>query len=258
MVDHVSDQDLDDLADAVDDEDLSAEDFDEDVLLDDGDDKQKDLDNAEKSRLGRKVAAMRKEQEDFQGEMRQMLADIQAERRFAQNRTSMTVEDEPVNDLDFDDDDPITYADFKRIQEREQQLAKRQTDKYANAYTGVIHQIGAGEQDRNLHDAVVKELMANHNVKRSENGELDAQLNYAKAQAVVFRQLADGKNPLEKNHQVTSPLGGSVHSSDEPRRAKPKHKLDAYAQDLANRMGLSQKEIDEALDGEAPVRLGGR
>ena len=81
----------------------------------------------------------------------------------------------------------------KVIQAREQRMRTDQ-ETYQKAYVSTMVSMGNGNEQ---HDDVVKEMMTNFNVRRTGNPQIDAELNYAKAQAAVLSRGATKTVPVK-------------------------------------------------------------
>lgn len=250
MVDEgrVSNEDLDAAALAA--EDHSAEDN-QDVDQDAPKLKDEPQDNRERSQLGRRVSDMERNISDFMSEVRETLADLKEPRR---DRFEDFDRREPVEERrsEFDLDEPLTYKDLLKWEEQKQ----IKEDKYVSDYRAMIGAIGKAT-DRELHEAIVKEMGDNFNVKHSDSGAGDARVNYAEAKAAVYERMAKTNNPFKRGegNSEEDHLGGPVQDPNRRPQKTPKLKLDPYAAEFVRRTGMSDEDINEALEGESPAYL---
>jgi len=97
------------------------------------------------------------------------------------------------------------------------------------------------------HDETVKEMMTNFNVRRTGNPQIDAELNYAKAQAAVLSRGATKTVPVKGEKPVAA--GVTVGNTNTQRKVTLP-KLSAEAESFAAYMirnGMSEESIAEAL-----------
>lgn len=209
-------------------------------------------DNAERSALGRKVAA----QGETLARIEQTLAEMVGNQR-------QPVE-EPIEDGldDLDDDTPLTKREVERLLENRERKRKDADTKYQNGYRNTLAHLGQG-QDPELHAVIVEKMMNDYNIKHSDNPVVDAQLNYANARADVFAGLAAKKaSPFPKKgekEQGSQHLGGPSGNPQGQPRAKKKMKLDPHAQAYLDSLRMSDKDkealVENALEGEAPMYI---
>lgn len=205
------------------------------------------VDNTERSNLGRKVAA--------QGETLSRIEETLAELQAGQRRDVDPVRD-PLEDVD--DDTPLTKGEVKQMIENAERKKAEKNDKYVNGYRNTLAVLARGV-DPEFHQVVVNKMMADHNVKHSDDAVMDARLNYANAKADVLGELATKKSPFARKAADGQNLGGSATTTNAPQVNKPKVKLDPYAQDFVDtlkRQGkMTDEEIAEALEGDAPAYI---
>jgi hypothetical protein len=273
--DRVSDEDLENAmpgaGDSLDD-DPSAEDDqvdDETNDTDDGeptgdDDGQPDdddglpaepEDNAERSRLGRKVATL-------EGKL-DRIVDLMEKGLTQQQAVDQAEEEE---DIDLDEDDTLTVGGLMKILDHRDKQVKKEESKETQYQTDYREGVSGAlaEIDASLHEAVMEEFKANHNVRRSKDaGVADATSNIKDAYIAVLQGKANVKTTqFDKNGEGDddgTPLGGKTGGKNPPKKLAKKIKLDPAAADYAAAVGLSDEDVQEALEGEAPAYLqGGR
>lgn len=168
-----------------------------------------------------------------------------------------------VKEAEYDEDwmPPTTKADFdaavdQRADQRINQ-SKKTDDKYNDDYMVTLSKLAQGD-DKEVHDAIIKELMDNFNVKRSGDGALDADVNYSKASRAYFKKqlgLKDKINPLKGPGEDTPPLGGGLEGEEMVNKETPMPKLDEYAKHFVEKTGMKEDSVKEALKGEAALGL---
>jgi len=146
------------------------------------------------------------------------------------------------------------YMD-KKFQARER--ASKDTDtKYNTDYQTAIGQFSEEED----YGEICKELEANFNIRKSDNGDVDGQLNYLKASKSFYKKKASGKddktNPL-KGKDNDLPLGTPPGGDEEIDKEEAMPKLDAYAQDYMKKTGMSEESVKKAMKGELPLGMQG-
>jgi hypothetical protein len=132
---------------------------------------------------------------------------------------------------------------------------------YSNAYTVQIDGLAKGEESKEVHGAIVKEMMDNFNVRHSEDGVMDADLNYSKASRSYYKKQLEVKgktNPLTGPDKDKPPLGGGLEGEEMKEKETAMPKLDADAQAFIKDVGMEEKSVKEALTGPSPAYLGGR
>lgn len=150
---------------------------------------------------------------------------------------------EPLN---TDGDDVMTRNDFISLLDERDKAATTKQLKYEKDYLVHVNKLkGVGLE---MHDEIVKEMMANFNIPYSGDGEADADRNYYKAvKAVTDKGIKT--NPLKGNDNPPAlGVGGTTEQDASKGGAMPK--LDKFAQDYVNTMGLDAKFVEEALKEE--------
>ena len=167
-----------------------------------------------------------------------------------------------VEDIEEEGDDEIPQSKKeldeymeKKFQARER--ASKDTDtKYNTDYQTAIGQFSEEED----YGEICKELEANFNIRKSDNGDVDGQLNYLKASKSFYKKKASGKddkpNPL-KGKGNDLPLGTPPGGDEEIDKEEAMPKLDAYAQDYMKKTGMSEESVKKAMKGELPLGMQG-
>ena len=198
-------------------------------------------DNAERSRLGRKVKYLEEKLQDA-------LTVIDRLGKHGGGEEEENFEEDFI---------PTSRADLDRYLDYREKQRDRAAKEYENNYKATVGRMGL-DLDDSEYNEVLKEMLENHNVKRSADPEVDAQMNFYAAQSALYRKkLAEAgrkRNPLEKNKDVAPPPGGPIGSQNAG-KSKPLPQLDPIAADFAKRVGLSEDSINKALSGDAPAYL---
>lgn len=126
--------------------------------------------------------------------------------------------------------------------------------KYENAYIDAARGM-VGDRTAAEHDAILKEAHANFNIRYSNDGAHDAQLNYLYAENSLLRKgVKVKKNPLKGD---TVPVGGAT-GSETKSKVVSMPTLDEHAAAFVKHHGIKEDEVAEALTGEAPLSLLGK
>src|SRR3972149_3260591 len=194
-----------------------------------------DEDHAEKTRLGRKVKKL-EEGMVTKAEFSQLKNNLDS---------FMTKPAEQVKAEQFDMPEYVATPDDveKVIQVREARQRNEQ-ETYQKAYVSQMVSMSTGNEQ---HDEVVKEMMANFNIRRTGNPQIDAELNYAKAQAAVLSRGATKTVPVKGEKPAAA--GVTVGNTNTQRKVTLP-KLSAEAESFAAYMirnGMSEESIAEAL-----------
>lgn len=191
-------------------------------------------DNAERSKLGRKVKTL---EDTLQTLIEKLDQTIQA----------------PKPDSEGDDDDdefdiPTTQEEFERKVEEYESKKTAKIKQYESGYVQKVNELWADE-DEDVRKEIEAELLKNFNGKYSDDPARDAEINYLKAERSYLRKLtstlADKPriNPL-KGEKTPTPVGGESI----PKKAKDSTvKLDAFAQEFADSVEMSEESRREAL-----------
>ena len=167
-----------------------------------------------------------------------------------------------TNDDSFDSDEPIPLTMgglaevMTKIMSNKQDQNTHQDKAYEDSYMQVISSLGSTYSDK-VHKHIVDRMFKDFNMKHSVNSKMDAELNFAKAEAAVLRDARTRKtNPL-KGNDSNNPLGGSTNIQQDTNNSVPV-KLDAYAQDFIKATGMKEEDAQKALQGDMPLYLRGK
>ncbi|OHB71867.1 MAG: hypothetical protein A2W23_06360 [Planctomycetes bacterium RBG_16_43_13] len=192
-------------------------------------------DHADKTRLGRKV----KKLEDV------MVTKTEFSQLMNKLDTFMTKPAEQVSTEKIDIPEYVaTPEDVEKVIQARERRIQADQETYQKAYVSTMVSIGNGNEQ---HDEVVKEMMTNFNVRRTGNPQIDAELNYAKAQAAVLSRGATKTVPVKGDKPVAA--GVTVGSTNTQRKVTLP-KLSAEAENFVaymRRQGMTDESIAEAL-----------
>jgi len=197
-------------------------------------------DNAERSKLGRKVQYL---------------------------ETELTRAIETINELktpavpveeELDEDAPVTRGDIEKIIEKREAVKAQQVNAYSEMYNQDLVRLGL-ELEEKEHLAVLNAAEKIKNPSRTGNPTIDAQANFLKAQnSILKKQIKDNakpKNPLDKNKD-TEPenLGGGAETKTKTKSHRMP-KLDESAKSFVKSMGWDSEKVNEVLSGDTPLNL---
>lgn len=197
---------------------------------------EEDEDHATKTRLGRKVKKL-EEVMVTKSEFNQLMTKLDTfMTRPSEQQVSTPLIDMPEYVATPDDVEKV-------IQARENRIRSEQ-DTYQKAYVSTMVSMGQGND---THDEIVKEMMTNFNVRRTGNPQIDAELNYAKAQAAVLSRQTTKTVPVKGD----KPIGtGVTHGVTNTQTKVTLPKLTPEAENFVSymkRQGMSDESISEAL-----------
>ena len=168
---------------------------------------------------------------------------------------------EPAREVDLTEDPdymPTTMAELDKWANQRDTVRLKADRDYSNDYTIQIDGLAKGEESKEVHDAIVKEMMDNFNVRHSNDGIMDADLNYSKASRSYYKKQLEVKgktNPLTGPDKGKPPLGGGLDGEEMKEKETPMPKLDADAQAFIRDTGMKEESVKKALTGEAPISL---
>jgi hypothetical protein len=126
---------------------------------------------------------------------------------------------------------------------------------YETSYIAEVTKNAKGVDEADFSE-IWDEMVANHNIRRGDeydpktwNPSLDAQLNWAKAEASVYKKRAVQIKPNVKGGGTEQATGITAITRQEPsKKAVPQ--LDAAAVSVLKGSGLTDEEITEALTAD--------
>ncbi len=206
------------------------------------------LDQKTRSWMGRKIAGMR-------DQIRQELEE-EIEQRVLNKL-------KPREEANVDDLEEIvtTKRDVVKVmreeKERETKDERENREKYEKSYIKTARAFS--KDNAEIHEDVWKEMMANHNVVRTGNPEVDAELNYLRAKTVVVGSKGVTK-PVVANVRSERPEVSTSISTESREISTPPPTiiLDPDAKEFLRRIGKGEDWAAEALKGDAPIHLSSR
>jgi len=203
-------------------------------------------DNKERSELGRKVKALSESYEEVNAKLDAIL-ELQSKPPVAEPDEDVDSDWVPTTKRELDE-----YFE-KKIAARE--AARMTTEKqYNDAYMNTI----AAYKDHDDYEEICAKLDKDFNIRHSNDGKMDAEMNFLKAANAHYREKIHGKtNPLEKNKGEKLPLGagGSDETLDKDEAVMPKLDKDAMAYIEAT--GKTAEEVIEIMKKPLPPTIGG-
>jgi hypothetical protein len=218
-------------------------------------------DNAERSRLGRRLANMERQHQQEMQDVKMMLSQqTQAMTVLMQRLQTPQAPPEPEDDYI-----PTTRAEFNRyLAQQMQQQVQQQTEgqrqaqqRYEQGYMNTLRAFSQVEEDDAVYHEVISEVTRKDspfNIKHSDNPMADARINYVEAKlALISKQLKSVKvvakeNPI-KGKTPTVPLGsGSATNSRATVKDAVLPKLSADALGVASYFKLGPDDISKTLN----------
>lgn len=206
-----------------------------------------DLDQKERSRLGRRFKRI---EEDFNSvkqtisRLEQLLAQREEPARGSGYDPFIT--QKPFSPPAADDGPPeyiTTPQDLERYNAWKQRREMEAQQAYVSGYLKRIATFGATEQDKELHAEVERELKTNVHkyLRHTGNPYHDADINYRIAKAEVLAQRYENlkSKPNVKGDRSMPPTGVTATAGRSEPPPPPKVELDEYARKFIDRMGAS-------------------
>lgn len=198
--------------------------------LEEGEEKEEPEDNAERSRLGRKVAHL----ETI------ILGLTEKLEKFGETPIGAPTKEEGKRD-EGEEKLPTSKEELRKMLHDLQEEEAKEKRSYESTYLAKIYELGKDNDDQ---DAIVELMLKNHNKVLHNKPELDAELNYRAAEAEYYRT---------KRVEKKSPLKGDKP----PKTEKPESKavgetaldidLDEYAKEFIAKTGMSTESVKRAL-----------
>lgn len=221
-----------------------------------------ELTQAEKTKLGRKVADLSR-----QMATKEDLAALMAEIRSLAKPQQQPEPREPEEEPDFIADIIPRQAleqFLDRHEQKKAQIAQARERQYSASYIETMTDLLSDVEDKNVASMVYKAMTADgskFNVKYSENPHKDCAKNFHKAYTEALRAAMpppsdQAASPFDKNKGKEPPGVTSPKPSNQG--AKKTYELDEMAREYAARMGMTEDEIADALGREVPMSLRGR
>ena len=211
--------------------------------------------HAERSKLGRKVAAMEEKFDRILSALEQ-----QNQRREApvqpQIPPSMTRRQENPEEIP---DIVATPEDVIKVLEARERRRNTTQQAYEQDYTWQVEQ--ERHMNPDLHEEVVQEMLTNPDFNRKRTGHpiADAQYNYALALKAALRKESSRQRATGPNLKQESAEGIGVSSTVTTTHASPKmSKLSPEAQYFLNKTGRSAEWAAKALGEDLPISISGK
>jgi hypothetical protein len=197
-------------------------------------------DNAERSRLGRKVKYIEDSVSTMQQQMLERMEQLQNMMYYRTNsETPAPQEDE--------DSGVYTRDDIRREIARIEAEKERATQSYNMAYTQAVSKLSSDLSEDEFAE-IDQEFRANYNFRHSNDPVADAERNWYKAERAILRKkMATPKKTMPlKTEKPSAPLGGAAPSKTTQKKT-PAVKLDDATKDFIRRTGMSEDKAIELL-----------
>lgn len=208
------------------------------------------IDQGERSKMGRRVKRM----EDM---LTQVISKLDSFNYPVDRETRKNVGNVEENP----DDLPeviSTPQDVERVLSIRERKRLEDQQKYERGYVSTLGKLGSANSE--IHEEVLDLMEKEWKIfgrRRSDNPELDAELNYSKAEgAILKRKMASPRpKPNVKGEKSTVSTNLSVSSSEESSSSTGLPPLDEFAADFVKKTGMKEESVREALKGEIPINL---
>lgn len=201
-------------------------------------------DNAVRSELGRKVKTL-------EGTVMGLVSklDILIEQT--------AKKEEPEEDDDDDDSIPQTRQELQEYINKTLNKRDKETSSKEEAYnTDYIATINGYKENEDFGE-ICQLLEQKYNVRRSNDGKLDAKLNFLEAATQFYKTKSGAKgNPL-KGKDNDLPLGKGSAGDNDVEQEEEMPTLDAAAREYVQRVGLSEDTVKRAMKRELPPGIAG-
>lgn len=213
-------------------------------------------DNAEKSRLGRKIKAMEEESK----KNKELLDEILKEIRTGKQTKSEVVDKSESNDDEEEYPETITTPEdierYNRVKAKKDQKALTE---YQTKYRGLIKGYDGDEHYKD----VIELIKTNPEFDKIYTGDpaVDVEINYNKAAKVVLSKKVKAATTKkidvhgddnEENPPAGLSGGGKVAKVD-----TKEIELDEHAKEFVAKVKMSKEDVATALKGDTPLNLGG-
>jgi hypothetical protein len=227
-------------------------------------------DNAERSRLGRRLKQMEETQKQLLDEIKSLIGgqpqqpqqqqvpeNVTYDDRFVQSQIDAAVERGEIPSTIVTPQDQLVVNRF--IGGLQQQIGNQ----YARQYLGTLTSPKLkGDTPDDIHAEVVTELQrveSPFNLRRYNNPALDAQMNYLEAKnAILLKKFTEKPESVFKGKPKDAPATGTSVSTRTAAVNNDLPELDAASQDFIKRTGMSPESVRNALKNEMPYYLRGR
>ena len=212
-------------------------------------------DHGERSQLGRRVGEIDR---NLTSQIEQMQDKMDS---FLKGVESARPQQQPAPMYDDNEEIPMTMGDLNkwynnRVQ-HDRQRASEDTTRYESGYRETFSKLASKtepEEAKKIED----EMLANFNVRHSNDPQLDAERNFLRAENAVLRNRPPEKP--QTNLRQSTPKGGASNTATAQRKAGAV-KLDPIAAEfvaeLKKNNDWSDEDVSKALEGETPSHLMG-
>ena len=166
---------------------------------------QKKRENDDKSQLGRKLAAMHRDQTAINTQTVEAL----------QNINKALLRQMPAVEEEIDLDEPMTRRDVQAFYQKQNEQETNITNDYNKVYLDKIQELFSSE-DKSIRGGLVEIFESKFNIGNSSGKNdpvLDAQINFERSQAAFYRGISTSPtkkvNPM-KGAKPASPIGGAT------------------------------------------------
>lgn len=188
--------------------------------------KQRDEENAERSRLGRKVK-----------DLEAQLSEVSGMKSQLERLTSLL-----ENKQEEEEEEILTTKTLENYLQRYETNKSTKQQAYEKDYTAAFAKMGV--EDENFND-IWEEMVQKHNEIHTGDPKTDAQINYLKAQNSLLKKP---HNPLQGKGDTVK----GVNTPDSTKKSvKGMPKLDPIAEEFVKRQGLSPDFVNKALNSDA-------
>ncbi len=240
----VTDADLDAAAEA---EESEAEEKEEEEK-----EEKPDLDNWEKTKMGRKIAAQGGDISELKAMLGQVLSKLENSK-----------DDDPESISNLPLETPTTKQDVIDIMDDRDKRTVDTQKTYQVDFISSANAMRDNPDHAELHSAVMDEMEKNDGYRRklSGDGKSDGKINYLEAKIAVVSRMSKASsektNPLDKNKgEVTKNLGAGSDSKVKPKEGKAV-KLDSFAAEFVKDRNMSDESVNRALSKDLPASLAG-
>ena len=212
-------------------------------------------DHGERSALGRKVGDNYRE---LTNELEQMKRELDS---FKQGVQSVQPQQPPAPAYDDNEMLPETMGELNRWYENRVQHDRQQqtedTTRYESGYRDTFSELSRGLEPTEA-KKIEDEMLANYNVRHSNDPQLDAERNFLRAENALLKNRPPEKP--QTNLRQGKPTGGASGTTTAQRKASAV-KLDPVAAEfvaeLKKNNDWSDEDVSKALEGETPSHLMG-
>lgn len=237
------------------------------------DDPEEPADNAERSRLGRRMKTLEDTLSEIKGLLKSgpQTAQPQAQQPAAtQPEANMTFDDSYIQrQIDAAVEQGIIPAtimsptDQWKVNQFVGNVQAHMNRQYATNYVNTLQSAelkGATPDD--VHNEVVAELNrleSPFNLRRYDNPLVDARMNYLEAKAAILEKKMATTTPgnVFKGQKPGGPATGTNVTTRTATVAETPIQLDEAAQDFIKRTGMSDESVKTALKSDMPLHLRG-